>query len=151
MTDKNLAYLPSIGRLLGFAERRCSALSERELAPHGLTLTHWVILTALWRDDGLTIGELARYARSTNAVLTRTLDRMTDRGLVIRQADSRDRRVIRVVLTPKARSLAHLIDFYKQINQVLLDGFSRKEQQTLVALLERVIANTEAALAGNKD
>ena len=145
MTDKSPEYLPSLGRVLGFATRGCSALSERELAQHGLTLAHWVLLTALWRQDGMTIGELARYYKSDDTVLTRTLDRMAKHALIERRPDPEDRRIVRVYLTEKAKKLSHLIDFYKDINHALLKGFSKKEQQQLFALLERVIANTGEA------
>ena len=146
MTNKVPEYLPAFGRLLNFAARSVSALSEQELAPHGVSLVHWVILTALWRHDGMTIGELARYYKADNAVLTRTLDRMTNRGLVRREADPKDRRVVRVRLTKKAKELSHLVDYYKDINRTLLKGFSKQERHALFALLERVIANSEEAL-----
>lgn len=139
-------YLPSLGRLLEFAARNVHALSEQRLAPHGLTLAQWVVLTALWRHDRMTVGELARYYRSSNVVLTRTLDRMSDRSLIEREADPRDRRVVRVKLTEKARGLSHLVDFYKDINQTIVQGLSAQEQATLIHLLERVNLNSEAAL-----
>jgi DNA-binding MarR family transcriptional regulator len=146
MTDNSPEYLPSLGRVLGFAAHGCSALSKRELAHHGLTLAHWVLLTALWRQDGMTVGELARYYKSDNTVLTRTLDRMAERGLIERRPDPEDRRAVRVHLTEEAKGLSHLVDFYKDINQALLEGFSEQEQHLLFALLERVIANTGEAL-----
>lgn len=145
MTDKIPEFLPALGRLLAFASRGVSALCEKELAPHGLTLTHWVILTALWRNDGMTIGELAHYYHANDAVLTRTLDRMADRDLLKREADPKDRRVVRIRLTKKAKGLSHLIDFYQDINKVLLKGFTTQESHALFELLERVNANSEEA------
>ncbi len=150
MTDNSPKYLPSLGRVLGFAAHGCSVLSERELGKHGLTLAHWVLLTALWRQDGMTIGELASYYKSDNTVLTRTLNRMTKRGLIERSPDPEDRRVIRVHLTEEAHELSHLVDFYKDINQALLKGFSEKEQRQLFEFLERVIANTNQAMESNQ-
>jgi DNA-binding MarR family transcriptional regulator len=105
-----------------------------------------VLLTALWRQDGMTVGELAGYYRKSDMVLTRILDRMVEAGLIERKPDSNDRRVVRVFLTGKAVELSHLLDFYKSINSALLKGFSEEEQATLFELLERVIVNSREAL-----
>lgn len=141
MTDNLPQYLPSLGRLLGFASGSCSALSQQKLEPYGLKLTQWVLLTALWQNDGLNIGELATYYRSNKMVLTRTLGRMEENGLITRSIDPRDKRIVRVLLTAKAKELSHLVDFHEDINQFLLQGFSLEEQETLMTLLERVIIN----------
>ena len=134
-------YLPSLGRLLGFASGSCNALSQKLLDAHDLSLTHWVILTALWRRDGMTISEVARYYRVNDPAASRVIDRMVDKGLVARSADPADRRVSRIFLTEKARALAHLIDFYKEINAILLKGFSDEEAKALCRMLERIGEN----------
>ncbi len=148
MADKSLEYLPSLGRLLGFAERGCSELSDRNLAREGLTRPQWVLLTALWRRDGLTVGELGEYYRHGSTVMTKILDRMVEKGLVERGPDPDDRRVVRIFLTEKTKKLSHLLDFFRDINDVLLRGFTEKEKDALFALLERVIANSREALEG---
>jgi DNA-binding MarR family transcriptional regulator len=139
-------YLPSVGRLLGFATRRTNAIAERRLAEHGLRLQHWVVLTALWRRDGMTITELGRYYAANIPALSRTLDRMRKEGWIERRRNAEDRRVVRIFLTRKARNLSHLIDFYREINGVLLKGFTKQERATLFAMLERIIANGDKAL-----
>lgn len=146
MTNKCPKYLPSLGRLLNFAAQGSSSLSGRKLDPHGMSLAHWVILSALWRQDGLTVGELVQYYRSKDVVLTRTLDRMVERGFVQRELDPSDRRVIRIRLTRKGKDLSHLLAFYQEINDLLLKGFSTQERDTLYSLLERVIVNAGEAL-----
>lgn len=144
MTNKTPPYLPSLGRLLAFADRKASALSDRELAEHGLTLAHWVVLTALWRNDGMSVGDLAAYTKSSYGVLSRTLDRMEARDLVERQTNPQDHRGVYIFLTDKAKGLAHLRTFYEQINMALLAGFSPEEEERLFGYLERIIANAEA-------
>ena len=140
-------YLPSIGRLLGFASRAAVALSERSLAPHGLTLQQWILLTALWREDGLTVSQLAAYYRVSDPTASSLVDRMEAKGLVVRRRTDRDRRKVIVCLTEKGRSLAPLIGAYEPINDVLLAGFTGPERAALAALLDRLIANAESALA----
>ena len=146
MDSHNPGCLRSLGRLLGFASRATRSLSERRLCQHGLTLPQWAVMTALWRQTGLTESELAEYARSTPSALSRILDRMSDAGLVRRREDPDDGRRVRVELGPKGRKLSPLLDFYQDINAVLLQGFTNGEAKQVVAYLERITRNAEAAL-----
>ncbi len=133
--------LPSIGRLLGFAAKRATELAERRLAPNELTMQQWVVLSALWRRDGLTIGQIAAYHRATDPTTSSMIGRMEAKGLVERRLDPVDRRQVRVFLTEGGRALGPLLDFYKSINEALTAGFSDTERKTLTTLLERVIVN----------
>lgn len=139
------AYLPSIGRLLGFANAATDTLSQKLLDDHGLSLTHWVILTALWRTDGLTVGAVADYYRVNVPAASRALDRMAEAGLVERRPDPSNRRIVRAFLTDKAKGLSHLLNFYETVNARLLQGFSADEADLLARFLERLQANAERA------
>ncbi|MCW9034995.1 MAG: MarR family transcriptional regulator [Rhodospirillales bacterium] len=140
------ARFHAIGRLLTFAQRSAVNLGEKKLEAHGLTLTQWVILSALWRQDGMTNGELAKYYGAKDAALSRALDRMVTQGLIKRKPDGKDRRVVRMYLTPKSQAMSHLIDFYQTVNDLLLEDFNEDEKVQLFAMLERVIENSERRL-----
>jgi DNA-binding MarR family transcriptional regulator len=148
MESKNPAYLPSIGRLLGFAAGATTTLSDRRLRGRGLTLRQWVVMTALWRKAGITESELAEYCRTTPSALNRLLDRMVEGGLVRRRRDPEDGRRVRVELDAKGRKLKPLLGFNEEINAILLQGFSRSEARQVVSLLERMVENAESALEG---
>ncbi len=141
-------YLPSVGRLIGFASRATTALCERRLAIHDLTLQQWILLTALWRQNGLTISELAAYYRVKDPTASSLVDRMEAKGLVVRRRSTDDRRKVIVCLTEKSEALSHLIGFYEQINDVLLTDFSDEEAASFISMMERVIANMEGVLEG---
>lgn len=140
-----LEYLPSLGRLLNFAAIGCNQMCNAMLADRGLTLAQWVILSALWREDGMAISALARYSGNNLPAASRLVDRMTDAGLVTRSADPRDRRAVRVFLAPKGAALRDLLGFYEDVNAALLAGFSAAEAAQLFDMLERVAANAGAA------
>ena len=59
------------------------------------------VLMALWRQDDLQVGELGRRAGLEPSTMTGLLDRMGRDGLLERRADPRDRRALRVGLTPR--------------------------------------------------
>ncbi len=135
---------PSLGRLLNVTTGASNRLCQTLLAQHGLQLGHWVILSALWRQDGLTTSELAGYTGNALPATSRIVDRMIKEGLVTREADPEDRRAVRIRLTPKGRALEPLAGFWVEVNERLLDGFSETEARTLFALLERVRENASA-------
>jgi len=138
---------PSLGRLLNFTTGAMNRLCQDMLAEHDLQLGHWVILSALWRRDGLSTSELARYSGNTLPAVSRLIDRMAKKGLVVRESDPSDRRTARIRTTAEGRALAHLQHFYADVNDRLLAGFSEGETRTLFTLLERVLENARAASA----
>lgn len=87
--------------------------------------------------------ELAKYCRMSPSSLNRLLDRMEAKKLIVRCKDKEDRRRTLVKLGTKGRRLSHLLDFYSDINEVLLAGMSTQERALLVSLLQKVIVNLE--------
>jgi DNA-binding MarR family transcriptional regulator len=72
------------------------------LAEHGLTVPQFYVLKTLSEHDGrMGIGQLARAHGLTNATMTGLVKRLeaTDPPLVVREANTTDRRAVYVVLT----------------------------------------------------
>jgi DNA-binding MarR family transcriptional regulator len=146
MTNKNKWSLPSIGKLLGFANQGSRTLSERRLREHDLTLQQWIVLTVLWRETPVKEGELGGYSKMSPSSLNRLLDRMESKGLVERTRDEEDRRRVLVSIGPEGQALSGLLNFYEEINNVITDGMTPEEVRQLVELLKRVVENLEGAL-----
>ena len=81
----------------GFAE---------ELRRRGASLPVWRVLAALSARPGETVGGLAEACLLQQPTMTKLLDRMVRDGLVARAPDARNRRVVRVALTPEGEALA---------------------------------------------
>jgi len=138
---KPLQRPPSLGQVLTFATSATGAMCQNMLAKHDLTLAQWVILSALWRQDGMLISEIADYTGNNAPAASRIIDRMEEAGLVKRVPSPDDKRVVRVHLTDHGRSLSHLSDFHERVNARLLQGISVSEAELLFDLLGRVDAN----------
>ncbi|MGW7165005.1 MarR family winged helix-turn-helix transcriptional regulator [Streptomyces sp. NPDC054884] len=103
--DLDTGPMEIIGRV-----NRCAALLQQaEDAPlrrAGLTRPEFDVLGALRRKgQELTPGELVRETFSSGAAVTKRLKQLTERGLVERRGDSRDRRVAHLRLTDAGRDL----------------------------------------------
>ncbi|MCF6343393.1 MAG: MarR family transcriptional regulator [Devosiaceae bacterium] len=136
-------YLNSLGRFLGFASGASSALTQSHLDKYELTLQYWVILTALWRVNGLTITQLAQYYRVQSPAASRLISRMERDGWVKREHSSRDKRESFIFLSDKAKQHEHLLSLYEVINEQLTDGFSQEEIEQLKNLLTRIGNNAK--------
>lgn len=125
--------------LIGAVSRNLKTAVERRLLEHGVYAGQHTILGCLWEQDGLTPGQLARRLGLETPTVTRTVQRMSAAGLVMRCGDDTDRRLVRVYLTPKGRSLRRIIP--RILNQVRSEVFSDltiRDQATLAQLLSRV-------------
>ena len=76
------------------------------LRRRGTSLPVWRAMAALAADPDQTVGGLAEACLLQQPTMTKLLDRMVRDGLVTRSQDARDRRVLRVALTPEGQAKA---------------------------------------------
>ncbi|NBZ86668.1 MarR family winged helix-turn-helix transcriptional regulator [Stagnihabitans tardus] len=75
------------------------------LAPLGLTYPQFLVLMALWEEDGRRVTDLGRALGLESNTLTPLLKRMEAQGLVARARDEQDERQVRVTLSEKGAGL----------------------------------------------
>lgn len=71
----------------------------------GLTYPQYLCLLVLWEGDGITVGELGKRLDLDTGTLSPLLKRLEARGLLLRQRQSSDERVVRLVLTGAGQEL----------------------------------------------
>lgn len=102
------------------------------------------ILYVLWQEDGLPIIELSKRTGLAKTTLTSMLDRMDEKGFLERIVDNKDRRMIRVFLTSKAKVLN---DQYNEVSsemsQIFYKNFSDEEIITFEKALDKILYNLE--------
>ena len=87
------------------AGRAVLARVEPRLAAAGLTPTQLGVLEAILHKGPLTQRELGRKVLTSAGNMTDVVDKLEARGLVCRTRSPRDRRIVRVTLTPPGRAL----------------------------------------------
>ena len=75
------------------------------LKPLGLTYTQYIVLLALWEHDKVPVGELCSRLMLDNGTLSPLLKKMQQAGLVRRDRDGDDDRVVVISLTEEGRAL----------------------------------------------
>lgn len=71
----------------------------------GLTYPQYLVLTALWNEDGQTVGALGRQVQLDSNTVTPLLKRLEGRGLVTRTRSETDERQVKIGLTDTGRAL----------------------------------------------
>lgn len=138
MTDSPVSAPKSLGRSLNFAASAASAVANKLLEPHGLSLAQWAVLVSLWRNGALGVKEIAALTGNAPPAASRIVDRMVQGGLVVRRPDEVDRRAVVVDLSERGESLRALQDIYNDVNRILLDDLSSEDAERLFNLLDRV-------------
>ncbi|MFE5916756.1 MarR family winged helix-turn-helix transcriptional regulator [Streptomyces sp. NPDC056468] len=145
--DLDTAPMEIIGRI-----NRCAALLQQaEDAPlrrAGLSRPEFDLLGALRRTGHeLTPSELARETFSSGAAVTKRLKQLTERGLVERRGDTRDRRVAHVRLTDTGRDLVDgILPEQLAYETVVLSGVDPQGQDELASLLSELLGRLEGQL-----
>ncbi|MCB2097850.1 MAG: MarR family winged helix-turn-helix transcriptional regulator [Parvularculaceae bacterium] len=125
---------------------RTAATYNEEMAKalkrYRLDTMKWRILMLLNDKSPSSVGELARRSVTKMPTLTRVLIRMEDEGLIVRQAQEGDKRVVQVTMTPKAVTVLRTVQSIGQkIFERATEGVSEDEAAALTALLKRIRAN----------
>lgn len=71
----------------------------------GLTYPQYLAFLVLWEEDGLTVKALGDRLFLDSGTITPLLKRLEARGLVRRQRDAEDERLVRISLTDAGRAL----------------------------------------------
>lgn len=137
---------------IGFLVKRCGGLmsqvAERRFATEQVSFTQWMVIANLGRFDRLTATALSEQTCHDMGALTRIVDDLEKAGLVKRERTERDRRVVEIALTPEGR---RYLQTGKRLVVDLLNSlaspFSRQEFETLIALLQRMMARLQEAAA----
>jgi DNA-binding MarR family transcriptional regulator len=86
----------------GFAFNR---VYRKLLAQLGLTYPQFLVMAALWGEDGPTVGALGEKLSLDTSTLTPLLKRLEAMGLVDRRRSTQDERRVIVTLTPNGAAL----------------------------------------------
>jgi DNA-binding MarR family transcriptional regulator len=123
------------------ATRNASFRAFRE-AGEEITPEQWVILVRLWQRDGRTQTELGESTFRDRPTMSRILDGMERRGLLVRREAEEDGRAWRVHLTPRGRALEkRLVPIARGLVERSLRGVPRADLATTRATLKKVFDN----------
>ncbi len=94
----------SVGYLMRKVLSSIRTQADARVATHDLTYAQWLPLYMISRCKDTTVASLARDLETDPASMTRALDRLEAKGLVVRERSTTDRRVVQLALTEEGRA-----------------------------------------------
>lgn len=132
----------TIGTLIRQLRLSMTRCIDAEMARHGLTDAQWGPLFLIAAGRGHTAAALAQELLVNAGAMTRTLDRLEKKGLLLRRRSEEDRRVVMLELTAEGRrAAARIPGVLASVYNAHLAGFSEAEFAALRSMLARMVAN----------
>lgn len=134
----------SIGTLIGRAFRVLKYDVQKEFSKLGyrLTLEQWVLLVILKNINGITQHDISKIIGKDKTTITRLIDGLVNKEYILRIQDEHDRRNNQIFLTDIGKKAENILTpIAIKTNNKALKGFSEKEVELFISLLNKLILN----------
>ncbi len=122
-------------------------LAREQCARYGITATQLNVLKLLDEIGDLSLSELSRRIAAQNSTVTGIVDRMVQAELVSREQSADDRRVWRIRLSDRGRTLAKRISVAPwDLLRDALAALDKKEKDALTGILRKVAAHVTSSI-----
>jgi MarR family transcriptional regulator, 2-MHQ and catechol-resistance regulon repressor len=129
------------------AYRVLAQVDTQSIAAAGLGLSDFAVLEILLHKGPLPVNTIGRQVMLTSGSISTAVDRLEEKGLVLRQTCPDDRRVTYVMLTTTGRSLIkRVFKVHASRLEVLFEPLSSAERLTLATLLKQLGKHGESLL-----
>lgn len=144
MVKRGFTLEDSLGYIVGRAARSVGGLLNRNMAAAGYDVTceQWSVLFNLVQHDGQTQQELAGHTCKDKTSMTRLIDGMEKRDLVVRIPDKQDKRQKLIYLTHKGKKLQKelMVLVKKTLDQAEV-GISSQDMRLCMDVLCKIYSN----------
>ena len=135
----------AVSTLVFHLGRELRTALDRRFESHGITSQQaaLLLLSRLLKEPSPI--KMAARLGTDAAGMTRLLDRLERKQLIVRRVSPDDRRLVVVELGPRSkRVLPRLIPEFRWAEKGLLDGFTKTELEQLNAMLRRLLKNARS-------
>ena len=137
-----------LGPALSWAAKMAKANMDARVSRYDVTPAQAHVLLYLQQHGGQAPQhELKEYLRVKPSPVNGVLDRMEEKGLVLRTVSDTDARQRLITLTDKGRERqARFVESFLASEEAMVRGFSAEERETLLRLLDRIVENLKEEL-----
>lgn len=117
----------------------------RIISDKGLDITpeQWSILSYLWEENGLSIGEIVSKSRKDFANVTRIVGKLQNQGYVLKKKSEKDGRSYLVYYTEKAEEIKSRVEECLKLSlNISLKDISKEEQKLFLQIIEKLEKNS---------
>jgi DNA-binding MarR family transcriptional regulator len=142
--DEISALETHLGYWLRVVSNHVSHAFKAKVEQEGVTVAEWVLLRALFDEDGIKPSELAERVGLTRGAISKLIDRLLLKDLVAVRSDPGDGRAHVIMLKASARGLVPKLAALADENDDEAFGhLDQDERASLLATLKRVVERLE--------
>ena len=134
----------NLGMLIGQVHRLSTKKFVQNSHNSGLDISmdQWIVLGPIWENNGLSHKEISEYCLKDKTSVTKIIDTLEKKNLVVRVADQLDHRVKRVVLSNKGKELfLQAIPIMELTRDQLREGITEQDIESLRSVLTKIYNN----------
>jgi MarR family 2-MHQ and catechol resistance regulon transcriptional repressor len=137
---------PKLWVILARAHGALASYVERCIAGEDIGLSDFMVLEVLLHKGPMSISTIGEKVLLANASMTAAVDRLEEKGWVIRQSAENDRRSKIVALTRRGRAfISELYARHVRDIEVVTSVLTQREQDQLRSLLKKLGLSAQAA------
>jgi len=134
----------TLGPWLGKTSKMIGCLINEVLLENNIDLTReqWVVLIKLYQHNGLAQNQLAFVTERDKTSLTRLINTMERKNLIMRKVDEKDKRIKLVHMTEVGNTVFNkALPVMQNIIQSLQKGLTQKEIESTILILQKLQNN----------
>jgi DNA-binding MarR family transcriptional regulator len=109
-----------------------------------ITFDEWMILGPIWNLNGASQKECGEISTKDKTAVTRIINSLEEKSLVVRVSDQIDKRIKRIVLTKKGENLFDdILPIIEKTRSQMNNNINEDELKTLDTVLKKLIDNHE--------
>lgn len=133
-----------LGYWLRMVSNHVSHAFQVKVEQQGVTVAEWVVLRALFEEDGIKPSALAARIRLTRGAVSKLLDRLVAKRLVEIRVDARDGRAQVITLSAAGRDLVPRLAALADENDAQMFGALDEAQRALLlTMLKDIVARLD--------
>jgi DNA-binding MarR family transcriptional regulator len=148
MPDQNdIPYSVELAEITSQLFANCNEKESRHATKYGVSIVESRCIRKLREKKQLTVNQMAQEMSLTSSRVTRIIDGLVAKKMVVRESGENDRRVYNLLLTPKGEKLANdLIQDHIKIHEQIIDNVPEKYHHLMIEILQQLNKAVEAWL-----
>ena len=142
--EASLKFHMNMGMLINSAQRAMTKRFVQNATGSGLeiSLDQWMVLGPIWQLESASQKELGEMCLKDKANITRIIDALEQKNLVVRIEDQIDHRIKRVVLTNAGRQLFFdVLPIMEKTREEVRKDISDQDIDTFKIVLSKILEN----------
>ena len=142
--SENLKNDIDIGMLMSQVDRLCTKKFGQNAQKFGIDISQdqWMVLGPIWKNKGISQKDIAEYCGKDKTSVTKIIDTLEKKNLLVRVPDQLDQRIKRVVLSKKGKEMMeNSMVVMEQTRNEVRKGISDQEIDLFKIVLSKIYNN----------